>query len=164
MRNKILIFSGVILFGVIVSYIAFGWSEPTGNMPSDYRVPLNTSANAQDVDEDKPVITNLDADQVDGYEASDLLAATIGSGDWFSRGDWTLLTSKVVALNKTCSGFSGNGQRSSFDAGIQIPENINEFAWCLRFGNSQTCSVYGTLPANSDTIQMAGDAAGSAMM
>ena len=76
MKNKILIFSGVILFGVIVSYIAFGWSEPTGNMPSDYKAPINTSIEAQDVTEGKPVVANLDADKVDGYEASELLAAT----------------------------------------------------------------------------------------
>lgn len=104
MKNKILIFSSVLLFGVIVSYIVFGWDEPTTPMPTDYRPPLNTSNNTQDVDVGKPVITNLDADKVDGYEASDLLAATTGSDDWFSRGDWTSLGTynKTVSHNANC--------------------------------------------------------------
>lgn len=81
MRNKIRIFLGVLLFGVIVSYIVFGWSEPTGSMPSSYKAPINTSIETQDVDEGKPVITNLDSDKVDGYEASDLLASVGGSAN-----------------------------------------------------------------------------------
>lgn len=76
MKNRILIFSSVFLFGIIVSYIAFGWSEPTGSMPSSYKAPINTSIEIQDVDAGKPVITNLDADKVDGFHSSDLLAAT----------------------------------------------------------------------------------------
>jgi hypothetical protein len=76
MKNKTFIFLSVILFGIIVSYIALGWQEPTGNMPIEYKAPINTSIETQDVAEGKPVVTNLDADKVDGYEASDLLAAT----------------------------------------------------------------------------------------
>jgi len=76
MKNKPFIFLSVILFGVIVSYIALGWQEPQGNMPTDYKAPINTSIEAQDVTEGKPVVANLDADKVDGYEASELLAAT----------------------------------------------------------------------------------------
>lgn len=76
MKNKILILSSVLCLGIIISYVAFGWSEPTGSMPSEYKIPINTSIESQDVTEGKPVVANLDADKVDGYEASDLLAAT----------------------------------------------------------------------------------------
>ncbi|MGI6341347.1 MAG: hypothetical protein ACOX0B_04060 [Minisyncoccales bacterium] len=76
MNNKPFIFLSVILFGIIVSYIALGWQEPQGNMPTDYKAPINTSIETQNVTEGKPVVANLDADKVDGYEASDLLAAT----------------------------------------------------------------------------------------
>lgn len=76
MKNKILILSSVLCLGVIISYVAFGWSEPTGSMPSEYKTPINTSIDSQDVSEGKPVIVNLNSDQVDGYNASDLLAAT----------------------------------------------------------------------------------------
>ena len=107
MRNKILIFSGVILFGVIVSYIAFGWSEPTGNMPSDYRVPLNTSANAQDVDPNKPVIGNLNVEKLGGYTASDLLGLIGGPASYeivegTACPTGTILISKYYA-QKTCT-------------------------------------------------------------
>ena len=66
MKNKTFIFLSVILFGIIVSYIALGWQEPTGNMPIEYKAPINTSIETQDVAEGKPVVTNLDADKVDG--------------------------------------------------------------------------------------------------
>lgn len=81
MKNKILILSSVILLGVVVSYIVFGWSEPTSSMPSDYKTPINTSIETQDVSEGKPVITNLNVDKLDGYEASDILALVGGSQD-----------------------------------------------------------------------------------
>lgn len=76
MKNKILILSSVLCLGVVASYVAFGWSEPTGSMPGEYKIPINTSVESQDVAEGKPVIVNLDSDKVDGYNASDLLAAT----------------------------------------------------------------------------------------
>ncbi|MDD4528228.1 MAG: hypothetical protein PHF25_09430 [Candidatus Margulisbacteria bacterium] len=79
MKNKILILSSVLCLGIVASYVAFGWSEPTGSMPSDYKTPLNTSIETQDVTAGKPVVVNLDSDQVDGYNASDLLAATSSS-------------------------------------------------------------------------------------
>ncbi|MDD4661738.1 MAG: hypothetical protein PHG24_00445 [Candidatus Pacebacteria bacterium] len=81
MKNKILILSSVILLGIVISYIVFGWSEPAGSMPSDYKTPINTSIETQDVSEGKPVITNLNVDKLDGYEASDLLALLGGSQD-----------------------------------------------------------------------------------
>jgi len=79
MKNKILILSSVLFFGIAISYIAFGWSEPTSSMPSQYSTPINTSVEAQDVSEGKPVVANLNADKLDGYEASDLLALVGGS-------------------------------------------------------------------------------------
>lgn len=79
MKNKILILSSVLFFGIAISYIAFGWSEPTSSMPSQYSTPINTSIEAQDVTGGKPVVANLNADKLDGYEASDLLALVGGS-------------------------------------------------------------------------------------
>ena len=75
MKNKIYIGLGIILFGVVTSYIAFSWTEPT-LMPSDYAVPINTSHKEQSVDVNKPVIENLDADKLDGLHANEIMAAT----------------------------------------------------------------------------------------
>jgi len=79
MKNKILILSSVLCLGIVVSYVAFGWSEPVGSMPSEYKIPINTSIESQDVTEGKPVVVNLNSDKVDGYNASDLLGATTSS-------------------------------------------------------------------------------------
>ena len=107
MRNKIFIFSAVILFGIIVSYVVFSWSEPTGNMPTNYKPPLNTSANAQDVDPNKPVIGNLNVEKLGGYTASDLLGLIGGPASYeivegTACPTGTILTSKYYA-QKTCS-------------------------------------------------------------
>jgi hypothetical protein len=52
-------------------------------MPTDYKIPLNTTVESQDVAEGKPVVKNLDSDTVDGYHAPDFLTAgtmSAGSG------------------------------------------------------------------------------------
>jgi hypothetical protein len=67
------------VFGVIISYGVFGWSEPSGTMPTDYKIPLNTTAESQDVAEGKPVVDNFNADEVDGYDAAELMAADSSS-------------------------------------------------------------------------------------
>lgn len=82
MKNKPFIFLSVILFGIIVSYVVFSWSEPTGNMPTNYKPPLNTSADAQDVDPNKPVIGNLNVEKLGGYTASDLLGLIGGPASY----------------------------------------------------------------------------------
>ncbi len=79
MKNKIYIGLGIILFGVITSYVAFSWSEPT-SMPSGYLVPINTSDRPQDVAQGKPVVGNLDVEMVGGYTSSDLLGLMGGGG------------------------------------------------------------------------------------
>ncbi len=108
MRNKIFIFSAVILFGIIVSYVVFSWTEPT-TMPSSYKIPINTSAEAQDVAAEKPVIGNLNVEKLGGYSVSDILALIGGNqpasyqivaGTSCPAG--TILASKYYA-KKTCS-------------------------------------------------------------
>lgn len=79
MKNKLLILSSVLCLGIVISYVAFGWSEPITTMPSEYKIPINTSIQTQDVAEGKPVVANLNSDKLDGYEASDLLALVGGS-------------------------------------------------------------------------------------
>ncbi|HOI60251.1 MAG TPA: hypothetical protein PKU93_02910 [Candidatus Pacearchaeota archaeon] len=153
MKNKLFIFSSVFLFGIIVSYIALGWSEPIGSMPSNYTSPINTSSQTQDVDENKSVIINLDADKVDGYHASDLLAASSGGSDWFTRGNWTLLGSYVKTVGSTTC-------NPTIDLGIQIPASAKEVAWCLA-GGSSGCSVFGVEDI-SGNVQILGDGAGYA--
>jgi len=109
MRNKIFIFSAVILFGIIVSYVVFSWSEPTGNMPSSYKTPINTSIETQDVAAGKPVIGNLNVEKLGGYSVSDILALIGGNQpasyqivEGTSCPTGTILTSKYYA-KKTCT-------------------------------------------------------------
>jgi len=107
MKNKPFIFLSVILFGIIVSYVVFSWSEPTGNMPTNYKPPLNTSANAQDVDPNKPVIGNLNVEKLGGYTASDLLSLIGGPASYeivegTACPEGTILISKYYA-QKTCT-------------------------------------------------------------
>jgi len=107
MKNKPFIFLSVILFGIIVSYVVFSWSEPTGNMPTNYKPPLNTSANAQDVDPNKPVIGNLNVEKLGGYTASDLLGLIGGPASYeivegTACPTGTILTSKYYGQN-TCN-------------------------------------------------------------
>lgn len=78
-KNKVLIILSFLILGTGISFIAFSWSEPDGSMPSGLKIPLNTSIEDQDVDEEKPKIGFLDSDKLDGYDSSDLLAASNGS-------------------------------------------------------------------------------------
>ena len=99
----------MILFGIIVSYVVFSWSEPTGNMPSSYKTPINTSIETQDVAAGKPVIGNLNVEKLGGYSVSDILALIGGNQpasyqivEGTSCPTGTILTSKYYA-KKTCT-------------------------------------------------------------
>ncbi|MDD4358249.1 MAG: hypothetical protein PHY30_00345 [Candidatus Pacebacteria bacterium] len=78
-KNKILVMFLVAIFAIGISYSAFSWSEPSGSMPSEYTAPLNTSSVEQEVHKDKGKIKNLNADLLDNYDSSELLAQT-GTG------------------------------------------------------------------------------------
>lgn len=124
MKNKPFIFLSVILFGIIVSYVVFSWSEPTGNMPTNYKPPLNTSANAQDVDPNKPVIGNLNVEKLGGYTASDLLGLIGGPASYeivegTTCPEGTILTSKYYA-QKTCTEQEWHCYSRTNDAGNVI--------------------------------------------
>lgn len=84
LKNKTFIILLVAIFTIGISYSAFSWSEPTGTMPSDYRIPINTSEENQDVDVDKAKVGNLNSDLLDGYDSSELLAAMNGGGSFYN--------------------------------------------------------------------------------
>ena len=152
MKNKILIFSSVLFLGVVASYVAFGWSEPTGSMPGEYKIPINTSIESQDVAAGKPVIVNLNSDQVDGYNASDLLAATSsssscpdnyanlcseGGGLAFTYGGKTLY---IDAFPRSSASYDGSpvGQSLAWqmcqDIGARLPTLAEWQAACTALG------------------------------
>lgn len=99
----------MLIFGIILSCIVFGWSEPTSSMPSEYKIPLNTSSEDQDVNSSKGKIGNFNADLLDGYDSSDLYAQT---GTGYSCPD------NYANLCKEGGGleFVYNGQNMSIDA------------------------------------------------
>lgn len=141
MKNKIYIGLGIILFGVVTSYIAFSWSEPT-SMPSDYDVPINTSNKPQDVAEGKPVVGNLDAEKLGGYTASDILnliggRATYQIVEGTTCPPGTILTSKYYE-EKTCDGgFSYFCEQATDEEGNYIEgcEKVRRW-WNFTIGGS----------------------------
>lgn len=143
MKNKILIFSSVFLFGIIISYIAFGWSEPTGSMPSSYKAPINTSIEIQDVDAGKPVITNLDADKVDGFHSSDLLAAT-SSG--------SACPDNYANLCKEGGGleFTYNGKTMHIDAYPRFAGGFNSGEWPYNNALRQCADIGARIPTKEE--------------
>ena len=153
MKNKILIFSSVLFLGVVASYVAFGWSERTSTMPGEYKIPINTSIESQDVTAGKPVIVNLNSDQVDGYNASDLLAATSsssscpdnyanlcseGGGLAFTYGGKTLYIDAFPRSSAWYSGGSPTGQSLAWqmcaDIGARLPTLAEWQAACTALG------------------------------
>ena len=158
MKNKILILSSVLCLGIIISYVAFGWSEPTGSMPSEYKIPINTSIESQDVTAGKPVIVNLNSDQVDGYNASDLLAATSSSSS--CPDNYGNLCTNGGGLE-----FIYNGKTLHIDATPRSPKiafaNGAYLNYAFQYSTAiEGCSIIGARVPSKEEFQAACEALG----
>lgn len=143
MKNKLLLLSGVIVFGVAVSYASFGWSEPTGNMPTTYTPPLNTSATAQDVAAGKPVVANFNADKVDGFHASDLLAASSSGAS--CPNNYGNLCKEGGGLE-----FVYNGKTLHIDAYPRAAGGVNNEEWAYVQAIKQCADIGGRVPTKQE--------------
>lgn len=164
-KDKIFIMFAILLFGVVSSYMVFGWSEPSGTMPTNYKIPINTSIESQDVIEGKPVIVNLNADKLDGYDASDLLGGSQDAS--FNIIEGTSCPSGSMAMSryyeaKTCTGTSyncnSNPDGTNCRAVYSQPSCTSPSGWGLdnitcTFSNAiYSCSMNCYTPPGSDVV------------
>ncbi len=141
-KNKILIMFLVAIFTIGISYSVFSWTEPT-TMPSVYKAPLNTSPDKQDVDAGKGKIVNLNADLLDGYDSSDLLAQT---GTGYSCPD------NYANLCKEGGGleFTYNGKTMHIDAYPRFAGGYNSGEWPYNNALRQCADIGARIPTKEE--------------
>ncbi|MDD4333938.1 MAG: hypothetical protein PHS00_02165 [Candidatus Pacebacteria bacterium] len=66
-KEKTLIFSLSAMLFLTASFLVYSWNEPTGTMPGNYSIPLNTSGNAQTKYGDLSATSFIDANDPNYY-------------------------------------------------------------------------------------------------
>jgi hypothetical protein len=83
-KQKTLIFSLSAILFLALSFIAYSWTEPVANMPSEYTAPLNTSSTAQTKTGEIGASMFRDADNSNYYinpSGNSVVSGTISGGN-----------------------------------------------------------------------------------